>query len=266
MKSTGAKLADVQGVYSGPEGDLWELIMGEQIHIGGLAQSKVLADLAGVSRGERVLDLCSALGAGLRFLARFYGARGYGLDATRRMLDRAVARTAEDGLGDVIEYREGDVQQIPWPDGFFDVVWGEDAWCYVEDRRRMIAEATRVLRPGGRIAFSDWVEGPAGWCDGTAARICGFMKFPSVESQRSYEEVLADCGFELRSSEDCTPHFAQCVDLYIRMLTEQLTFDALRIIGWDQDMMQAMGGEMAFISEQAHAGRFGRCRIVAVRR
>lgn len=265
MKRTNAKLSDVQGVYSGPEGDLWELIMGEQIHIGGFAQSKILADLAGIGRGEKVLDLCSALGAGLRFLAKFYGARGFGLDATDRMLEKAASRTAEDGLAGQIEFRKGNVESIPWSDGFFDVVWGEDAWCYVENKDRMVAEAARVLRKGGRIAFSDWVEGPKGWNEETAARICGFMKFPYVESRKSYEDMLEKNGFSIRSSEDCTPHFASCCDLYIRMLTEQLTFDALRIIGWDMGMFEAMGGEMAFMAEKAHAGEFGRCRIVAVR-
>jgi ubiquinone/menaquinone biosynthesis C-methylase UbiE len=256
---------DVQGVYSGPEGTLWELIMGEQIHIGGFAQSMILAEKAGIGRDERVLDLCSALGAGLRFLARFRGARGAGLDATVKMIETAKARTEEDGLSDRIEYRLGNVEQIPWPDGSFDVVWGEDAWCYVEDKDRMIAEAARVLRRGGRIAFSDWVEGPSGWSDETASRICGFMKFPYVESQVSYGKLLEKHGFRISSSEDCTPHFAECVDLYLKMLTEQLTFDALRIIGWDMDMFQAMGGEMVFMSGKAHAGEFGRCRIVAVK-
>ena len=47
-------LADVQAVYSGPEGDLWELIMGEQIHIGGFASSMDLAERAGIAAGDFV--------------------------------------------------------------------------------------------------------------------------------------------------------------------------------------------------------------------
>lgn len=266
MNRTKAVLSDVQGVYSGPEGDLWKLIMGEQIHVGGFAQSRILADRAGISKGEKVLDLCSALGAGLRFLSRFYGVHGYGLDATDAMIAKAQAATAADGLSDTIEYRKGDVRSIPWQDGFFDVVWGEDAWCYVEDKESMIEEAARVLRRGGRIAFSDWVEGPSGWTEEAAQRICGFMKFPFIGRREYWEKLLVNSGFEISSSEDCTPHFAGCVDLYISMLTEQLTFDALRIIGWDMDMFQAMGGEMAFMSQQAHAGAFGRCRITAVKK
>ena len=42
-----------------------------------------------------------------------------------------------------------------------DFVWGEDAWCYVVDKKQLIAEAVRLVKPGGMIAFTDWIEGPA---------------------------------------------------------------------------------------------------------
>jgi hypothetical protein len=68
MKKLDITLKDVNAVYDGPEGKLWELIMGEQIHVGGFTQSMVLAEKAGMKEGHKVLDLCSALGGGLRFL------------------------------------------------------------------------------------------------------------------------------------------------------------------------------------------------------
>lgn len=265
MKKTGMNLENVQEVYSGPEGELWELIMGEQIHVGGWAQSKILAEAAGIHRGQKVLDLCSALGAGLRFLERNYGIVGFGLDGTPHMVDEAKRRTAEDGQSGAITYKVGDVEDIPWDDAAFDVVWGEDAWCYVEDKGKMISEAARVLKPGGTLAFSDWVEGPSGMCPETAARICTFMKFPDVLTQKKYEDLLASNGFRVTVSEDLTPLYADYIDFYMKMLMDQLYFDALRIIGWDEQLFAAMGGEMAFMSQTAHQGGFGRCRIVAVK-
>ena len=62
--------AEVRDVYSGPEGDLWELIMGRQIHIGGFASSMDLAERARVPAGGRGADLCCCNGAGMRFLLR----------------------------------------------------------------------------------------------------------------------------------------------------------------------------------------------------
>lgn len=265
MKKTGVNLDNVIDVYSGPEGKLWELIMGEQIHVGGWAQSQILAEAAGIRKGQKVLDLCSALGAGLRFLQRNYGIEGYGLDGTPHMVQEAIERTEVDGQSDSISYKVGDVEDIPWVDGTFDVVWGEDAWCYVENKDKMISEAARVLKKGGTIAFSDWIEGPAGMDDETARRICTFMKFPDVLNREAYEALLKKYGFRLEVSEDLTPLYADYIDFYIKMLTDQLFFDAMRIIGWDMELFSAMGGEMAFMSETAHKGGFGRARFVAVK-
>jgi hypothetical protein len=64
---TGISLADVQAVYDGAEGDLWELVMGEQIHIGGFVSSMDLAEQAGIGPGVSGVDLCCWNGAGMRF-------------------------------------------------------------------------------------------------------------------------------------------------------------------------------------------------------
>lgn len=265
MNRTGMTVENVKEVYSGPEGKLWELIMGEQIHVGGWVQSKLLAEAADIREGQKVLDVCSALGAGLRFLRRNYRIEGYGLDVTGHMVEEAIRRTDSDDLKEAITYKVGNAEDIPWPNDYFDVVWGEDAWCYVEDKEKLIAEAARVLKPGGTIAFSDWVEGPAGMEEQAARRICNFMKFPDVYTKERYEEVLRRKGFRTRVSEDLTEQFAEYLELYIRMLTEQLFFDALRIIGWDEEMFAEMGREMMFMQETAGRGGFGRARIVAVR-
>lgn len=266
MKKNAVTLKDVNAVYAGPEGRLWELIMGEQIHVGGFASSLALAQASGIKEGQKVLDLCSALGAGVRFLVRNFKVQGYGLDGTPHMVEEAKKRTLRDGLQGSIEYKLGDVTAIPWPDASFDVIWGEDAWCYVVDKERQIAEASRVLKPGGTIAFTDWVEGPHGLAEADAERINRFMKFPYLESRQGYEALLAVHGFEKKVSEDLTPDFADHIQLYIEMLSKQLTFDALNIIGWDVAMMQAMGAEMGFMLQQARAGALGRARVVGVKR
>jgi len=265
MKKTNVTLKEVNAVYSGPEGVLWELIMGEQIHVGGFASSMALAQAAGIKEGQKVLDLCSALGAGLRFLVKYFGVKGCGLDGTPHMLDEAKKRTERDNMSGSIEYKLGDVTSIPWPDKEFDVVWGEDAWCYVADKEKQISEASRVLKAGGTIAFTDWIEGPKGLSDDDALRINTFMKFPYMESQKGYEELLKKYGFAIKVSDDLTSEFADYIQFYIDMLTKQLTFDALRIIGWDMNMMQAMGGEMGFMLQKAREGAFGRGRFVGVK-
>ena len=265
MKKSGFTLKDVQDVYGGPEGKLWELVMGEQIHIGGWKSSMELAQRAGIKKGMRVLDLCSALGAGLRFLSTNFGARGYGLDGTMRMVSESRKRIKAEGFAKQIEIRFGDVTKNPWPDKTFDVIWGEDAWCYVEDKNKLVSEASRVLKKNGVIAFTDWTEGDAGLTSSQAERINNFMKFPHMESRKGYEKILKENGFIIKYSEDLGKDFARHIRLYIDMLSEQLAFDALKIIGGDLALFQAMGGEMAFMLKMAEAGKFSRARIIAIK-
>jgi ubiquinone/menaquinone biosynthesis C-methylase UbiE len=262
MNKTGVTLADVQGVYSGAEGRLWELIMGEQIHAGGFASSTELATRAGIKPGWRGVDLCSALGAGCRFLVGNFKAVMCGVDATPYMIEEARRRTPLAEWG--IEYKLGDVLDIPYSSGVFDFVWGEDAWCYVTDKDRLIAEAARVLKPGGTIAFTDWVEGPAGLTETEALRVNTFMKFPDLQSIPGYLALLEKHGFKVR--EALQIEFAKYVDLYLAMLTEQLTFDALRIVGNDMTVFQGLGAEMVDMQKKAHADKITRGRFLGIKK
>jgi len=96
-------IGDVNDVYEGPAGILWEMLMGEQIHVGGEAETDIMARKAGLNSETKVLDICSALGGPARHLARKYGSRLTGLDATQKMLDEAVKRTIDEGLDHLVD-------------------------------------------------------------------------------------------------------------------------------------------------------------------
>jgi SAM-dependent methyltransferase len=262
MNKSGMTLTDVQGVYSGPEGRLWELIMGEQIHAGGFASSMELATRAGIKPGWKGVDLCSALGAGCRFLVGSFKAGMCGVDGTPHMVEEARRRAPLAEWG--IEFKVGDVLDIPYAAGTFDFVWGEDAWCYVTDKDKLIAEASRVLKPAGTIAFTDWVEGPAGLTEAEALRFNTFMKFPDMQSIPGYKGLLEKHGFEVR--EAARIEFGKYVDLYLSMLTEQLTFDALRILGNDMAVFQGLGAEMVDMQQKVHAGKITRGRFIGIKK
>ena len=255
-------LRDVQAVYGGPEGALWELVMGQQIHIGGFQSSMDLAGRAGI-QGGRGVDLCCCNGAGMRFLARFRDAqRMTGVDATPHVVELGRQRCRAEGFApEQIDFVLADVCQTGLPAGQADFVWGEDAWCYVADKPALIREAARLLKPGGTIAFTDWVEGP-GLSAAEAERFLRFMKFPSLFACGDYARELEQAGCKVVEAQD-TGRFAPHVDLYLNMLNMQLTYDALRIIGFDVKLMAAMAGEMAFMQALAHAGKIQQGRFIA---
>ncbi len=258
-------LPDVQAVYSGPEGDLWELVMGEQIHIGGFASSMDLAERAGIVPGSVGIDLCCCNGAGMRFLIRFRGvAEMTGVDATERVVELGRRRCRDEGLGEQNRFLVADATESGLPGASADFVWGEDAWCYVEDKDKLVAEAARLVRPGGTVAFTDWVEGPAGLSPEEAERLLRFMKFPGIQDIDGYSAALTACGLEVSVAED-TGRFPTHIDLYLEMLGKQLTYDALKIIGFDLEMMGGMEAEMKFMQTLAHQKKIAQGMFVATR-
>lgn len=260
---SGIGLCDVQSIYNGPTGDLWELVMGEQIHIGGFNSSMALAEKAGIGKGMKGVDLCCCNGAGMRFLVRFRDVSAmHGIDATETVVRRGEERCRDAGLSDRIQFTLANVCESLLPMAEADFVWGEDAWCYVEDKAKLISEAVRLVKPGGLIAFTDWVEGPATLTNGEVDRFFEFMKFPNLQNIEGYCELLQSAGCTILTAEN-TGLFAPCVDLYLDMLTKQLTYDALKIINFDMALMGTLGGEMMFTQELAHAEKIIQCRIVA---
>lgn len=259
-------LSEVTAVYDGPEGDLWELLMGQQIHIGGFRSSMDLAERAGIGAGMHGVDLCCCNGAGMRFLVRFRNVASMtGVDATATVVERGRRRCQEEGLADRIRWVQADACASGLPNASADFVWGEDAWCYVEDKSRLVAEAARIVRPGGAIAFTDWVEGPAGLSAAEAERFLRFMKFPTLQNIEGYRALLEQNGCEVREAAD-TGRFAPHVDLYIKMADMQLTGDALRILHFDLAALEAVAGEMGFLQALAHAGKVAQGRFIARRR
>jgi len=153
--------------------------------------------LAELREGETVLDLGSGGGIDVLLSARRVGPTGkaYGLDMTDEMLALARENQRKAGVANV-EFLKGEIEGIPLPDASVDVIISNCVINLSADKRRVIAEAFRVLKPGGRFAVSDVV-------------IRGELPVPVRRSmelwvgcvagaleEREYTELLGAAGFE----------------------------------------------------------------------
>lgn len=254
------KLEDVQEVYEGPVGVLWEMLMGEEIHVGGPKETDILAEKAKVSKDTNVLDICSALGGPARHLAKKYGCSVTGLDATKKMFDEAIIRTEHEDLTQLVSYELGDSQKMPFKAGTFDVVWGQDAWCYVTDKRKLLSEAARVIKSNGTIAFTDWIQTSTMTNEEWEA-LNKFMVFPYMETLDGYHKLLEETGFEVIEKEDLSKDFARHCHFYQDKLQKELKDMIIRQYG--SELFEAADSGLGMWVAAADQEKVGRGRWIA---
>jgi SAM-dependent methyltransferase len=134
----------------------------DEFHIRGRAATLELARAAGVDSRKRVLDVGSGVGGTSRCLAREFGCRVTGIDLTDEYCRAAAMLSDRIGLAELVDYRQGDATNLPFPDASFDIVWTEHVARNIPDKPELYREMHRVLKPGGTLAIYDILAGPSG--------------------------------------------------------------------------------------------------------
>jgi sarcosine/dimethylglycine N-methyltransferase len=137
----------------------------EDFHTLGRIATSQLADLAEISSDDEVLDAGSGIGGTARFLAANYGCRVTAIDLTEEYCETARWLNRLVGLDDRISVRQGDVTELPFARGSFNVVMSQHVQMNVADKSRLYQQARRVLVIGGRLAIWDIIAGTQGKLD-----------------------------------------------------------------------------------------------------
>ncbi len=171
---------------------------------GQLPDAAVLASLgcgnptavAELHEGETVLDLGSGGGIDVILSAKRVGPTGttFGLDMTDEMLALARTNAQQAGITNA-EFVKGYIEDIPLPDGSVDVVISNCVINLAADKHKVLAEAARVLRPGGRFAVSDVIADPE-MDDATRADMAQWTGcIAGALTEDEFRDALQDAGF-----------------------------------------------------------------------
>ena len=166
--------------------------------------------VADLHDGETVLDLGSGAGADVLISARRVAPTGkaIGLDMTDEMLDLARANAADAGV-DNVEFVTGYIEDIPLPDGSVDVVISNCVINLAADKRKVLTETARVLRPGGRFAVSDVIADPD-MDEATRADMAAFTGcIAGALTEDEFRDALAAAGLtdvEIRETHSVHEH------------------------------------------------------------
>jgi sarcosine/dimethylglycine N-methyltransferase len=205
-----AAVRTARDYYNSPDADefyarVWG---GEDIHVGlyehpqediyraSVRTNAVMAgQIPGLDAETRVIDLGSGYGGALRYLAREYGCSGIGFNVSERENERGRRQNAEQGLDDRIEIVDGNYEDVPYADASFDVVWSQEAFLHSGDRRRVLEQGVRILRPGGTFILCDPMRADEGSNEGLQP-ILDRLHLETLGSPAFYRKNLGELGLE----------------------------------------------------------------------
>lgn len=222
---------------------------GEDIHIGlyetdaspiADASRKTVERMAGhlqsLRPGCRVIDLGAGYGGAARFLAKKYDCHVVALNLSEEQNCRDREINKAQGLEDKVEVVDASFEAIPYPDESFDVVWSQDAILHSGDRAKVLAEAARVLKPGGELIFTDPMQTDD--CpDGVLQPILDRIHLSSLGSPGFYREEAAKLGFEDVGFDELAQHLPVH---YARVLDETTRREEELVREVNQDYVDRM--------------------------
>ena len=185
-----------------------------RIITGGTAATDRLVVEAAVRAEDVVLDVCSGMGGPARYLAWKIGCDVTGLDITSSRVEGATELTRVAGLSGSVRFVHGNALAMPFQDASFTLAIAQESFAHIPDKPRLLAECARVLRPDGRLVFSDILH----WGNLSVSdmqRLFEGMTFSDIATAEGYAEHLRMCGMEVVRLVDLTEEWA-------RILVERL--------------------------------------------
>ena len=238
-----------------------ELLKYDQDHYGGVAATDALASLANVTAASHVLDIGSGMGGPARYLARQYGCRVSGLDLTESRVLGARRLTDLAGLSERIDFNRGNALDMPFEAASFDAVVSQETFLHVPDKATLLSECARVLKPAGRIAFTDILVTDK-MDEATRTRLEDKMATNDLVSADAYRELLAGSGFDKIEVRDLSDEWR---DILVKRLAMYRSLKDQTIKRFGEDGFRKWDDAYAFFVGLYQTGELGGGRFSATR-
>jgi ubiquinone/menaquinone biosynthesis C-methylase UbiE len=238
--------------------DLFEF---DQDHYGGLRAVDELARRAGITAASRVLDLCAGLGGPARFLASRRGCRVVALELNAGRAAGAARLSGLVGLAARVSVVRGDATRLPFAAASFDACVSQEALLHIADKRAVLEGCHRVLVPGGRLAFTDWVAHP-GLGDRERERLREWMAATALQSLDGYRTLLGRAGFLAVEAEDLSDEWRPILSARLEMFRAMRADTVARLGAARYEEYHQL---YAFFVGLVEAGKLGGGRFAATR-
>ena len=199
-------IGQVEKMYIPPALDLSESIIANQA----LFEKKMVRDL-GITKGNKVLDIGCGRGRVASHIASISGAEIFGMNIDSDQLECAKRFVLGSGLSKQCQFKLADMNDTPFPfaDGSLDAIYQIQVFTYSKDLKRLFADLHRILKPGGKLAFLEWVQ--LGNYNSANPHHLSLMKRVKpligaigTPSPEEYIDLLKKAGFEILISENAS--------------------------------------------------------------
>jgi ubiquinone/menaquinone biosynthesis C-methylase UbiE len=178
-------------------------LLGDSFHPGGSELTERLGRMLDLAPSVHALDIACGNGTSAILLAKRFGCEVVGIDLARPLISCARMAADRENLGALLDFVPGDAEALPFSEDSFDAIFSECAVSTFPDKHKPAREMARVLKPGGRLGFTDVVlandivsEILPGWFSQVAC-------IGGACSAKQYRDIFESAGFSGWQEKDC---------------------------------------------------------------
>jgi sarcosine/dimethylglycine N-methyltransferase len=214
-----------------------------------------MAEAADLHAGQQVIEAACGVGSTARFLAATYDVHMHATNIAEAQLAEGRELTEQAGLAHLVDYRFADYHALPFEAASCDVWWCQEALLYSVDKRLVMEEAIRVVRPGGRLIMSDLLldDRVSG---AERERFTTMLKAPNMWSLTRWDALLAELPLRVLERRDWAAHTLPTFRAVLQNF-EQARDEFSKLVG--TTTVQEMFVRLKIQLDAAIAGNLGWC-------